>query len=108
MVGLEAGKRGNPLNGNDLSLAHSPIEAGLGIFFNLTKPDFIGSVHEPQGGGFRGEEMKGSFADLPSGSGLGPRQEKRAGGGGGGGGGEERDEERRGDAGFGGQLDGVA
>jgi aminomethyltransferase len=31
-----------PLNGNDLSPARSPIEAGLGIFCDLTKPDFIG------------------------------------------------------------------
>lgn len=31
-----------PLNGNDLSPRHSPIEAGLGFFCDLTKPDFIG------------------------------------------------------------------
>jgi aminomethyltransferase len=31
-----------PLNGNDLSPARSPIEAGLGFFCDLTKPDFIG------------------------------------------------------------------
>lgn len=31
-----------PLNGNDLSPAHSPIEAGLGFFCDLEKPDFIG------------------------------------------------------------------
>lgn len=31
-----------PLNGNDLSPAHSPIEAGLGFFCDLKKPDFIG------------------------------------------------------------------
>jgi aminomethyltransferase len=33
---------GFPLNGNDLSPARSPIEAGLGIFCDLEKPDFIG------------------------------------------------------------------
>jgi len=33
---------GYPLNGNDLSPARSPIEAGLGFFCDLTKPDFIG------------------------------------------------------------------
>ncbi len=31
-----------PLNGNDLSPDHSPIEAGLGFFCDLEKPDFIG------------------------------------------------------------------
>ena len=31
-----------PLNGNDLSPARSPIEAGLGFFCDLTKPHFIG------------------------------------------------------------------
>jgi aminomethyltransferase len=31
-----------PLNGNDLSPEHTPIEAGLGIFCDLEKPDFIG------------------------------------------------------------------
>lgn len=31
-----------PLNGNDLSPEHSPIEAGLGFFCDLEKPDFIG------------------------------------------------------------------
>ncbi len=31
-----------PLNGNDLSPNHSPIEAGLGFFCDLGKPDFIG------------------------------------------------------------------
>lgn len=31
-----------PLNGNDLSPEHSPIEAGLGFFCDLKKPDFIG------------------------------------------------------------------
>jgi aminomethyltransferase len=33
---------GYPLNGNDLSPEHSPIEAGLGFFVDLDKPDFIG------------------------------------------------------------------
>lgn len=33
---------GYPLNGNDLSPARSPIEAGLGFFCDLVKPDFIG------------------------------------------------------------------
>ena len=33
---------GYPLNGNDLSPEHSPIEAGLGFFVDLEKPDFIG------------------------------------------------------------------
>ena len=31
-----------PLNGNDLSPIHSPIEAGLGFFVDLTKPHFTG------------------------------------------------------------------
>ena len=31
-----------PLNGNDLSPARSPIEAGLGFFCDLDKPHFIG------------------------------------------------------------------
>lgn len=31
-----------PLNGNDLSPERSPIEAGLGFFCDLSKPDFIG------------------------------------------------------------------
>ncbi len=31
-----------PLNGNDLSPARSPIEAGLGFFCDLEKPHFIG------------------------------------------------------------------
>lgn len=31
-----------PLNGSDLSPQHNPIEAGLGFFVDLTKPDFIG------------------------------------------------------------------
>ena len=33
---------GYPLNGNDLSPARTPIEAGLGFFCDLTKPDFVG------------------------------------------------------------------
>lgn len=31
-----------PLNGSDLSPEHNPIEAGLGFFVDLTKPEFIG------------------------------------------------------------------
>lgn len=31
-----------PLNGNDLSPDHTPLEAGLGFFVNLEKGDFIG------------------------------------------------------------------
>jgi aminomethyltransferase len=31
-----------PLNGNDLSPDHTPIEAGLGFFVDLNKPEFIG------------------------------------------------------------------
>lgn len=31
-----------PLNGSDLSPDRNPIEAGLGLFVDLTKPDFIG------------------------------------------------------------------
>ncbi|MEP7014356.1 MAG: glycine cleavage system aminomethyltransferase GcvT [Verrucomicrobiota bacterium] len=31
-----------PLNGSDLSPDRNPIEAGLGFFVDLTKPDFIG------------------------------------------------------------------
>jgi aminomethyltransferase len=31
-----------PLNGFDLSPEHNPIEAGLGFFVDLTKPNFIG------------------------------------------------------------------
>ena len=31
-----------PLNGSDLSPEHNPIEAGLGFFVNLKKPQFIG------------------------------------------------------------------
>ncbi len=33
---------GYPLNGNDLSIIHTPIEAGLGFFCDLEKGDFIG------------------------------------------------------------------
>jgi aminomethyltransferase len=33
-----------PLNGNDLSPSISPIEAGLGFFVDLQKPDFIGKT----------------------------------------------------------------
>lgn len=31
-----------PLNGSDLSPEHHPIEAGLGFFVDLTKPQFVG------------------------------------------------------------------
>jgi aminomethyltransferase len=31
-----------PLNGSDLSLAHTPLEAGLSIFVDLNKPEFVG------------------------------------------------------------------
>jgi aminomethyltransferase len=31
-----------PLNGSDLSPTRTPLEAGLGFFVDLTKPDFIG------------------------------------------------------------------
>ncbi|MBA2431027.1 MAG: glycine cleavage system aminomethyltransferase GcvT [Chthoniobacterales bacterium] len=31
-----------PLNGNDLTPEHTPLEAGLGFFVDLTKPDFTG------------------------------------------------------------------
>jgi aminomethyltransferase len=31
-----------PLNGSDLSPEHTPLEAGLGFFVDLNKPDFIG------------------------------------------------------------------
>ena len=31
-----------PLNGSDLTPDHNPIEAGLGYFVDLTKPDFVG------------------------------------------------------------------
>lgn len=33
---------GYPLNGSDLSPERSPLEAGLGFFVDLAKPDFIG------------------------------------------------------------------
>ncbi len=33
---------GYPLNGNDLSIVHTPIEAGLGFFCDLEKEAFIG------------------------------------------------------------------
>jgi aminomethyltransferase len=33
---------GFPLNGNDLSPSRTPLEAGLGVFCDLTKPAFIG------------------------------------------------------------------
>lgn len=33
---------GYPLNGNDLSIIHTPIEAGLGFFCDLEKGEFIG------------------------------------------------------------------
>jgi len=33
---------GYPLNGSDLSPEHSPVEAGLGFFCDLEKPEFIG------------------------------------------------------------------
>jgi aminomethyltransferase len=31
-----------PLNGSDLSPEHNPIEAGLGFFVDLKKPEFVG------------------------------------------------------------------
>jgi aminomethyltransferase len=31
-----------PLNGSDLSPEHNPLEAGLGFFVDLTKPNFVG------------------------------------------------------------------
>ena len=31
-----------PLNGNDLTPEHTPLEAGLGFFVDLSKPDFTG------------------------------------------------------------------
>ena len=31
-----------PLNGSDLSVERNPIEAGLGFFVDLAKPDFVG------------------------------------------------------------------
>jgi len=33
-----------PLNGSDLSPTRTPLEAGLGFFVDLTKPDFIGKA----------------------------------------------------------------
>ena len=33
---------GYPLNGSDLSIIHTPVEAGLGFFCDLEKGDFIG------------------------------------------------------------------
>ena len=33
-----------PLNGSDLSPNHTPLEAGLGYFVDLNKPDFIGKA----------------------------------------------------------------
>jgi len=33
-----------PLNGSDLSPDHTPLEAGLGYFVDLNKPDFIGKA----------------------------------------------------------------
>lgn len=33
---------GYPLNGNDLSQLRSPLQAGLGFFVDLDKPDFVG------------------------------------------------------------------
>jgi aminomethyltransferase len=35
---------GYPLNGSDLSPDHTPLEAGLGFFVDLTKDDFIGKA----------------------------------------------------------------
>ncbi len=31
-----------PLNGSDLTPEHNPVEAGLGFFVDITKPDFVG------------------------------------------------------------------
>jgi aminomethyltransferase len=31
-----------PLNGSDLTPEHNPVEAGLGFFVDLSKPDFVG------------------------------------------------------------------
>jgi aminomethyltransferase len=48
---------GYPLNGSDLSPQRSPIEAGLGFFVDLGKPDFIGRDtlvrHKTEGTGVR-------------------------------------------------------
>ncbi|MEI6033980.1 MAG: glycine cleavage system aminomethyltransferase GcvT [Verrucomicrobiae bacterium] len=33
-----------PLNGSDLSPAHTPLEAGLGFFVDFSKPDFVGKA----------------------------------------------------------------
>jgi aminomethyltransferase len=33
-----------PLNGSDLSPEHTPLEAGLGFFVDLSKPEFIGKT----------------------------------------------------------------
>ncbi len=35
---------GYPLNGSDLSPERSPLEAGLGFFVDLTKPEFVGKA----------------------------------------------------------------
>ncbi len=35
---------GFPLNGSDLSPDHTPLEAGLGFFVDLTKEDFVGKA----------------------------------------------------------------
>ncbi len=42
-----------PLNGSDLSPARTPLEAGLGFFVDLSKPDFIGrtKLAEQKAGG---------------------------------------------------------
>lgn len=42
-----------PLNGSDLSPEHNPLEAGLGFFVDLTKPNFTGRerlLHEKEAG----------------------------------------------------------
>ncbi|MFA7343183.1 MAG: glycine cleavage system aminomethyltransferase GcvT [Terrimicrobiaceae bacterium] len=33
-----------PLNGSDLSPEHTPLEAGLGVFVDFEKPDFVGKA----------------------------------------------------------------
>jgi aminomethyltransferase len=38
-----------PLNGNDLTPEHNPLEAGLGFFVDLTKPNFTGREVLAQG-----------------------------------------------------------